>query len=254
MKALSATIALVLTAAAPLHPVIAARSDLPPTRFPFAAPPSAAMNPAEFAAMLPSIRETDDRAGPRMREAGIRVVNMSWGLTADEITQQLLDHKLESDAARAKTRGIAMQKTIGDALERLIRASPNILFVVAAGNSNQADAVQADAVQRLTFPNLMIVGATGANGRPTAFTVFGPSVAVYAQGEAVPLRWPGNLTVRMSGTSMAAPLVARAAAQMLAVNPRLTAAQVRAGLTETASAGDVRLLHPAAAVAWVTRR
>lgn len=195
-----------------------------------------------------------DRAGPRMRGAGVRVVNMSWGLTADEITQQLLDHKLESDAARAKTRGIAMQQTIGDALERLIRASPNILFVVAAGNSNQADAVQADAVQRLTLPNLMIVGATGANGQPTAFTVFGPSVAVYAQGEAVPLRWPGNLTVRMSGTSMAAPLVARAAAQMLAVNPRLTAAQVRAGLIETASAGDVRLLHPAAAVAWATRR
>ncbi len=196
--------------------------------------------------------EAIDQLTARFKSADVRVVNMSWGLTADEITQQLLDHKLETDPAAAKARGIAMQKSIGDALERLMRASPDTLFVVAAGNSNQADDVQSDSVQRLQLPNLMIVGATGTNGRPTSFTVFGPSIGVYAQGDAVPLRWPGDLAVHMSGTSMAAPLVARAAAQMLAVNPRLTAAQVRTGLVETAT-GDVKLLHPAAAVAWAGR-
>ena len=197
--------------------------------------------------------EAIGRIGPRMRGAGVRVVSMSWGLTADEITEQLMEFKLETDAARAKTRGIAMQRTIRDALERLVKASPNILFVVAAGNSNQADDVQSDAIQQLKLPNVVIVGATGTNGRPTAFTVFGPSVALYAQGEAVPLRWPGNIPVRTSGTSMAAPLVARAAAQMLAVNPKLSAVQVKAGLIETAG-GEIKLLHPANAVAWASRR
>ncbi len=193
-----------------------------------------------------------NRLAVRFKGAGVRVVNMSWGLTADEITEQLLDHKLEIDPAKAKARGMAMQKKIGDALEKLMRMASNTLFVVAAGNSNQADDVQSDSVQRLKLPNLLIVGATGTNGRPTNFTVFGPSIGVYAQGDAVPLRWPGDLAVRMSGTSMAAPIVARAAAQMLAVNPTLTAANVRAGLVATAT-GELKLLHPAAAVTWATR-
>lgn len=196
-----------------------------------------------------------DRIGSRMRGAGVRVVSMSWGLTADEITQQLLDHGLERDAARAKARGLAMRQTIADALRRLMTSSPNILFVVAAGNSDQADDVQGDAVKGFTLPNLMIVGATGTNGRPTAFTVFGKSVAIYSQGEAVPLRWPGNIPVRESGTSMAAPLVARAAAQMLAVRPTLTAAAVRDGLLASATLADggLKLVHPAAAVSWARR-
>lgn len=193
-----------------------------------------------------------DRIGVRMRGAGVRVVSMSWGLTADEITQQLLDHGLEKNAARAKTRGLAMRQTIADALHRLMTSSPNILFVVAAGNSDQADDVQGDAVKGFSLPNLIIVGATGTNGRPTAFTVFGKTVAIYSQGEAVPLRWPGNIPVRESGTSMAAPLVARAAAQMLAVRPSLSAATVRDGLLSSATTGEggLKLVHPAAAVTW----
>lgn len=196
--------------------------------------------------------EAIKRAGPRLRGAGVRVVSMSWGLTADEITQQLLDLGLETDQAKAKTRGIAMQKTIADALGELMKSSPNILFVVAAGNSNQSDDIQADATEKFQLPNLMHIGATGTNGRPTAFTVFGKSVDLYAQGEAVKLRWPGDITLHESGTSMAAPLVARAAAQMLAVKPTLTAAQVREGLLGTATSGDqgLKLLHPKAAVAW----
>lgn len=192
------------------------------------------------------------RAGSRFRGANVRVVSMSWGLTADEITQQLLDLGLEKDEDRAKTRGIAMQKTIVDALRELMRSCPNILFVVAAGNSNQADDIQADATEKFNLPNLMHIGATGTNGRPTSFTVFGKSVDLYAQGEAVKLRWPGDIVLHESGTSMAAPLVARAAAQMLAVKPSLTAAEVRDGLLASASTGDqeLKLLSPKSAVAW----
>lgn len=193
-----------------------------------------------------------DRIGPRMRGAGVRVVSMSWGLTADEITQQLLARGLERNPARAKARGLAMRQTIADALRRLVDSSPGILFVAAAGNSDQADDVQGDAIKSFPATNVIIVGATGTNGNPTAFTVFGGSVAIYAQGEAVRLRWPGNITVHESGTSMAAPLVARAAAQMLAVQPKLTGSQVREGLLASATSGEggMKLLHPAAAVGW----
>lgn len=51
---------------------------------------------------------------------------------------------------------------------------------------------------------------------------------------------------------MAAPLVSRAAAQMIAVNPKLTVAQLIEGLKTTSSEGEggMRLLNAAAAVAW----
>lgn len=193
-----------------------------------------------------------DRIGPRIRGAGVRVVSMSWGLTADEITQQLLDSGLETDQVKARARGLAMRQTIADALRRLMVMSPNTLFVVAAGNSDQAGDVQADAASTLTVPNMVIVGATGTSGRPTAFTVYGDGVSIYAQGEAVPLRWPGNILWRASGTSMAAPLVARAAAQMLAINPKLSGSQTKAGLlaSATVEAGGLKLLHPANALRW----
>lgn len=101
-----------------------------------------------------------DRIGQRMRGAGVRVTSMSWGLTADEITQQLLERGLETDQAKAKARGSAMQGTMRQALLRLMTASPDILFVIAAGNSNQADDIQADVTQNFDLPNLLHVGAT----------------------------------------------------------------------------------------------
>lgn len=49
----------------------------------------------------------------------------------------------------------------------------------------------------------------------------------------------------------AAPLVVRAAAQMLATNPRLSAAQLATGLRTTTVGGDgLKLLHAANAIAW----
>lgn len=58
------------------------------------------------------------------------------------------------------------------------------------------------------------------------------------------------MRTRGTGTSMAAPLVVGAAAQMLAVNPKLTSAELVQGLMATATDGeeDLRLLHAAAAV------
>jgi len=177
---------------------------------------------------------------------------MSWGLSADEVAQQLIDRGLERDPARAKARGAAMWRSVAQALRRLIVGSPRILFVVGAGNSDQDDAVQGDAVLSFPAANRLIVGATGTSGQATSFTVTGRNVDVYAQGEAVRLRWPGDMVVHSSGTSMSAPLVARAAAQIIATNPRLGAAQVRTGLLATATPGEggLRLLHPGATVAW----
>lgn len=193
-----------------------------------------------------------EAVGPRLRGAGVRVVNMSWGISADEIAQRLLRTGNETDQATAVVRGKAMFAQADAALRRLVRESTNILFVTAAGNSNQTDEIAATAPQSIVAPNLLVVGATGTNGRPTSFTTYGKGVPLYAWGEGVPLRAPGGMSMRQSGTSMAAPLVARAAASMLAINPRLTPTQLIGGLTATATTGEggLKLLHSADAVRW----
>ena len=138
-------------------------------------------------------------------------------------------------------------------LRRLVADHPTILFVIESGNSNQMAALLGATPQNIEASDLVVVGAAGLSGNPTSSTTFGPSVDLYAQGEAVRVRWPGGTTARMSGTSLAAPLVAGAAAAMLAVHPALTAAELATGLKATATpaptsaGGEMKLLHAAAA-------
>jgi len=192
-----------------------------------------------------------DRLATRFHAAGVRVVNMSWGYTVEEIADGLTHFGGVSDQAQATARAKAMWAKADGAMRRLLAACPDILFVNAAGNSNQTDEILASTPQSTKAANLLVVGATGLTGLPTSFTTYGSGVGLYALGQGVPLRTPGGMKMRMSGTSMAAPLVARAAAQMLAINPRLTVPQLIKGLNDTATTeGALKLLHPAQAVAW----
>jgi len=192
----------------------------------------------------------------RLRGAGVRIVNMSWFYNVDVIRGRLLESGAETDPARATERAKGIYATLRPALEAMIRACPDILFVASAGNSNQSEQIQASIPQIFDAPNLLIVGASGANGRPTAFTSYGEHVRLYARGEAVAVRAPGGMTMKASGTSFSGPMVVRAAASMLAVNPRLSPGQLIDGLLTTATAGEgqLKLLHPANAVAWAGTR
>jgi hypothetical protein len=93
------------------------------------------------------------------------------------------------------------------------------------------------------------VGAVDEAGEETSFTSFG-SPQIWAKGIDVEAQMPGGLPTRCNGTSCASPLVAGLAAKLLAVAPKLTAAQVRAAILETAEerktpeGRTLRLLHP----------
>jgi len=190
--------------------------------------------------------------GPRMHGANVRIVNISWIETKSEIAADLAQPGSGMTESEADKRADVLFKLIDTGLRDLVKACPDILFVVGAGNSNQTEEILAASPQSIIAPNLIVVGGAGTNGRPTSYTTFGDGVGIYAWSEAVPVRMPGGMKMRMSGTSMAAPLVARAAASMLALNPILKPAQLVEGLKATATLGEggIRLLHPAAAVSW----
>lgn len=66
------------------------------------------------------------------------------------------------------------------AMRRLLATCPDILFINAAGNSDQSDDILASTPQVIGAPNLLVVGATGTSGLPTSFTTYGKGVGIYA--------------------------------------------------------------------------
>jgi hypothetical protein len=181
--------------------------------------------------------------------SGARVVNMSWGRF-----EASYRHNLEecapsmSDADRAALARYTVD-TIRSVLRTDMAASPEVLFIAAAGNAGSTMAA-ANPATRFSLPNFLIVGAVDRHGAKTAFTNTGPEVGIYANGDGVPARLVGGGLSHVTGTSIATPLVASAAARILSVNPNLKGADVRALLEQTADTNSTgqRLLYPARAV------
>lgn len=167
-----------------------------------------------------------------------RIVNMSWGgsVNAIESDLELCGIGKTQDERQKMAREIF---DIGkQAMERAFAAAPEILFITAAGNSNQNASFAEDAPADIVLPNLLTVGAVDKAGDEASFTSYGPTVKVHANGYQVESYLPGGDRVAFSGTSMASPNVANLAAKMLAVNPALTPTQVIAIIVQTSDKTD----------------
>ncbi|HSU44923.1 MAG TPA: S8 family serine peptidase, partial [Casimicrobiaceae bacterium] len=139
-----------------------------------------------------------------------------------------------------------------DALTKAFASAPDILFVTAAGNSNEDASFTEDIPAGISAPNLITVGAVDKAGDEASFTSYGPTVVVDANGYQVDSVIPGGDKLAESGTSMASPQVANLAAKILAVNPKLAPAQVIALIRDTADKtpdGRRTLINPKKAVA-----
>jgi hypothetical protein len=187
----------------------------------------------------------------------VRVVNMSWGGTPNDIEAALEKNGIGKDAAERKAIARHYFDEDSAGLRAAIASAPNILFVCAAGNSD-SDATFGDfAPSSFGLPNMLAVGAVDQAGDPASFTSYGPTVLVDANGYQVPSTIPGGYVVPFSGTSMASPNVANLAAKLIAVNPKLTPAQtidlIRAGATASAD-GRLHLIDPARSLQRLQQR
>jgi subtilisin family serine protease len=140
---------------------------------------------------------------------GARVLSNSWGGRGDD------DNKGLRDAIkRAEDKGV--------------------LFIAAAGNDgtdNDSDPVFPAA---FNAPNMVTVAATDNKDDMAFFSNFGKTtVHVGAPGMNVYSTVPGNGYATLSGTSMACPHVAGAAALFWAANPNMTHKEVKARLMDS---------------------
>ena len=181
----------------------------------------------------------------------VRVVNMSWGGDVAGIEGALEQCGVGKTPEERKA--IAREYfDIGKrALTEAFAGAPEILFVAAAGNSNNDPAFVEDVPAAIVLPNMLTVGAVDRAGDEASFTSYGPMVKVHANGYQVESTLPGGQRVALSGTSMAAPQVTNLAAKLLAVNPRLTPVQLVQMIVDTADrSADGRriLMNPKKAV------
>ena len=192
-----------------------------------------------------------------MRSNHTRIANLSWGFTGQDIEGWLEANNVEPNKEKRQQRAEAIFQRMFTAMTDAMRSAPEILFVIAAGNTSGDVNFVRDMPAGIDLPNVLAVGAADISGAATSFTSMGKSVDLYANGYAVEGTLPGGTRMKLSGSSLASPQVVNAAAKLLALNPRLTTAQLVELLMQGAQPyGEqkLRLVNAKASAALLRKR
>jgi len=143
------------------------------------------------------------------------------------------------NTARKNVASMSLGGGASQAMDDAVTASVNagIFYAIAAGNDN-ANACNSSPARAATA---CTVGATTNTDARSSFSNFGTCVNIFAPGSSITSAWIGSNTATntISGTSMATPHVAGAAALVLAQNLASTPATVRTWLVNNGSSGKV---------------
>jgi subtilisin family serine protease len=126
--------------------------------------------------------------------------------------------------------------------------SKGVLLVFAAGNDSTDNDSAPEYPAAFTNSNIITVAAVTATGALASFSNYGvKSVDLGAPGDQIISTYMGSTYKVLSGTSMASPIVAAAAAMLRSQDSSLTYKQIRSALLshtrpDTALAGKV--VHP----------
>jgi large repetitive protein len=147
----------------------------------------------------------------RNRGHNIRVTNNSWG-------------------------GAPEAAGYDQALKDAIDATGNagVLNVFAAGNDNRNTDVNPAYPASYNSPSILSVASSTSTDVRSGFSNWGlTTVDVAAPGSSILSTFPGNNYGTISGTSMASPHAAGAAALLVGINPNLSVASLKATLMNT---------------------
>ena len=168
-----------------------------------------------------------------------RVANGSFGTSVaavKPVVAQLVKQFGGGEPTEAELQdySIGFVNSILKACEAFPAASPNTLFVFAAGNDGTDNDKLPTSPANIKANNTLSVAATLGTEKLASFSNYGAKlVDVAAPGVVIKSSIPGNEYLELSGTSMAAPFVTNAAARVQDANPTLDPAGVKRILIET---------------------
>lgn len=138
-------------------------------------------------------------------------------------------------AAANMSLGGGYSSSLNAAVARSVAAG--VVYAVAAGNESGDACLRSPASE----PSALTIGATASNDGFASWSNRGSCVDLNAPGVGITSDWIGSTTATntISGTSMATPHVAGAAALYLAANPSATPAQVESAIESNATSGAI---------------
>ncbi|GAB2912051.1 S8 family peptidase [Streptomyces sp. NPDC058869] len=168
---------------------------------------------------------------------GVRVLNNQGSGTTAQVVAGIdwVTANAQKPAVANMSLGGGADSVLDAAVQRSIDSG--ITYAVAAGNESTNASTKSPA----RVADAITVGSTTSSDARSSFSNYGSVVDIFAPGSSITSAWNSSdsATNTISGTSMASPHVAGAAALYLADNPGSSPAQVSSGLVAAATTGVV---------------
>lgn len=168
---------------------------------------------------------------------GVRVLDDAGSGTTAQVIAGI--DWVTKNAKKPAVANLSLGGTANAQLDAAVRNSiaSGVTYTVAAGN----DGLPAFLFSPARVKEAVTVGATDIKDAKASFSNWGSSLDLFAPGVGITSAWntSDSATDTISGTSMASPHVAGAAALYLADHPSATPAQVSKALTDRAATGKV---------------
>lgn len=183
-----------------------------------------------------TIGSKDYGVAKKVKLVAVRVLNCQGSGSTEQIVGGM--DWVAKNAAKPAVANMSLAGGPDQAMDDSVQGAINagVPTAIAAGNDSGKDAC---GVSPARLPDAITLGSTDKSGSRSSFSNIGRCLDLFAPGGSITSTAKGGGSTVMSGTSMATPHTAGAAALFLSSNKSATPRQVRDALVDHADSGVV---------------